>query len=208
MALETIQPADGVLTTAHWAISWCLLKVCGENMSGAKCLITTGPHSISVLLLFMTKSPMYRRHIYYPHEEHICAAWQLKCGQSGKPRRPILLSTCLASLSFISTLSKRLGCTAQNISPQERISPSSICLSRRGEFFIRTDRWALICVTPPRARVPRGVGAAANEATIPSRVYGAWGMLIRCIRSSRRISQPSRRTTWANRFWVCVWHHS
>lgn len=45
-----------------------------ENMSGAKCLITTGPHSISVMPLFITQSHIYRRHICYPHEEHICAS--------------------------------------------------------------------------------------------------------------------------------------
>lgn len=44
-----------------------------ENMSGVKCLITTGPHSISVMPLFITKNHVYWRHIYYLHEGCLCS---------------------------------------------------------------------------------------------------------------------------------------
>lgn len=180
-------------------------------MSGVKCLITTGPHSISVMLLFITKNHVYWRHICYLHDGCLCSIKSYVAKVGNKEvwygyRPPV----SPASLSFppYQSISVALHKTylTKHISTGANIF--SICLSRRGGFFIRTDRWALIYVTPPRTLIPWGAGAAANEATILSRVYEALGMLIRCIRgASRRISQPGWRTTWANSFWVWVWHH-
>lgn len=66
--------------------------------------------------------------------------------------------------------------------------PLSICLGRQEEFSVLTHRRALVC-----ARAPPG--AAANEATAPSHVYAALGLLIRGIRGATlRMSQPGRRS--------------
>lgn len=89
-------------------------------------------------------------------------------------------------------------CYTKHLSPN--ISPLHL---PRQEFSVLTHRRTLVCVRPPRAPVPPG--AAANEATTPSHVYGALGQLIRGIRGEKlRISQPGRRSTRANVFWVQV----
>lgn len=88
-------------------------------------------------------------------------------------------------------------CHTKHLPPN--ISP--LHLPRQAGGMLRTNAPLRSC-----RRAPVPPGAAANEATTPSHVYGALGLLIRGIRGMNlRISHPGRRSTRANVFGVQVW---